>query len=163
MSMLNWLKQQAPSVQKTLNDQMSRYKNRDLMEAVVAGCAMVGFDLPVGGLEAVGGVAQEDHPQHGHEVVAGGELGVGAQVVRGLPEVGFEFFDVFEAAGHCVTQANPGEAEHPASEQPAEGRNLFLLPRLGRTTLSHRSFPDNHKHPSNRPPSRGAKLSRVRR
>ena len=43
MSMLNWLKQQASSVQKTLNDEMSRYKNRDLMEGVVAGCAMVGF------------------------------------------------------------------------------------------------------------------------
>lgn len=43
MSVLNWLKQQAASVQKTLNDEMSRYKNRDLMEGVVAGCAMVGF------------------------------------------------------------------------------------------------------------------------
>ena len=50
------------------------------------------------GLEAVGRVPEEDHAQHGHEVVAGGELGVGAEVVRGLPEVGFELLDVFEGS-----------------------------------------------------------------
>jgi len=43
MAVLDWLKQQASSVQKTLNDEMSRFKNRDLMEGVVAGCAMVGY------------------------------------------------------------------------------------------------------------------------
>ncbi len=37
----------------------------------------------------------EYHTRHRHEVVARGELGVGAQIVRGLPEVGFEFLDIF--------------------------------------------------------------------
>lgn len=59
---------------------------------------LVGFDLLGGGLEAVGGVAEEDDAEHRHEVVAGGELGVGAEVVRGLPEVGFELVDVLEGA-----------------------------------------------------------------
>ncbi len=47
-------------------------------------------------------MAEAAHPQHGHEVVAGGELGVGAKVVRGLPEVGFDFLDAFEGlVGHA--------------------------------------------------------------
>ena len=48
-------------------------------------------DLPGGGVEAVGGVAQEDDAQDGHEVFAGGELGIGAEIIRGLPEVRFKF------------------------------------------------------------------------
>lgn len=43
MSVMNWLKQQAATIQQTLGDEMTRYKNRELMEGVVAGCAMVGF------------------------------------------------------------------------------------------------------------------------
>ena len=55
---------------------------------------LVGVDLPMCRLETVGRVAQEDHAQHRHEVVAGVELGVGAQIVRRRPQVGLEFFDV---------------------------------------------------------------------
>src|SRR6266545_7652478 len=47
-------------------------------------------------------MAQEDHAQHWHKVVAGGQLGVGTEVVRRLPEVSFEFFDVFEGVGHAM-------------------------------------------------------------
>lgn len=43
MSALDWLKQQASTIQQTLGDEMTRFKNRDLMEGVVAGCAMVGY------------------------------------------------------------------------------------------------------------------------
>lgn len=43
MSALDWLKQQASNIQQTLGDEMTRFKNRDLMEGVVAGCAMVGY------------------------------------------------------------------------------------------------------------------------
>ncbi|RXL45919.1 Tellurite resistance TerB, partial [Citrobacter sp. AAK_AS5] len=43
MSVMNWLKQQAATILQTLGDEMTRYKNRELMEGVVAGCAMVGF------------------------------------------------------------------------------------------------------------------------
>ena len=69
-----------------------------------AGCLFL-LDLPVRSLEAVGRMAQEDHAQHRHEVIAGGELGIGAEVVRGLPEVGFELLDVFEAVvGHAAQE-----------------------------------------------------------
>jgi hypothetical protein len=44
--------------------------------------------------EAVGRMAQEDHAQHRHKIIAGCQLGVGTEVVRRLPEVSFEFFDV---------------------------------------------------------------------
>ena len=43
-------------------------------------------DLAAGGVVAIGGVPQEDDAQHGHAVFAGGQLGVGAQIVGGLPE-----------------------------------------------------------------------------
>ena len=39
---------------------------------------LVGFDLSPSCLEPVGCMPQEDHPQHRHEVVAGGQLGIGA-------------------------------------------------------------------------------------
>ena len=57
---------------------------------------LVGLDLPVCCVEAVGGMAKEDHAQHRHEVVAGGKFRVVAEVVRRLPEVGLEFLDVLE-------------------------------------------------------------------
>ena len=64
---------------------------------------LVFLNLPGRCLEAVGSVAQEDHAQDGHEVVAGGQLGVGAEVVGGLPEVGFELFYAFESVDtHAV-------------------------------------------------------------
>ena len=43
-------------------------------------------------LQAV--VLLEDQPENGQGVLRGGELGVGAQVVCGFPEVVFEFFEV---------------------------------------------------------------------
>jgi hypothetical protein len=46
--------------------------------------------------EAIRRMAQEDHPQDRHKVVTGGELGVGPEVVRRFPEVGFEIFDIVE-------------------------------------------------------------------
>ena len=45
---------------------------------------------------------REDHAQHWHKVIAGSQLGVGTEVVRRLPEVSFEFFDVFEGIGHAM-------------------------------------------------------------
>ena len=64
---------------------------------------LVPLNLPTGGLETVGGMTEEDHSQHWHEVVAGCELRVGAEVVRRFPEVGFKFFDVFEGlVGHSI-------------------------------------------------------------
>lgn len=51
----------------------------------------------------MGRVAEENHAQHRHKVLAVGEVGVGAEFVSGLPEVGFELLDVFEGvASHAV-------------------------------------------------------------
>ena len=60
-------------------------------------------DLLICRLKAVGGETEENHAQHRHEVVAGSEFRVGAEVFRGLPEVGLEFFDVLEGVvAHAV-------------------------------------------------------------
>jgi len=53
--------------------------------------SLIFLDLPRGGIKAVRRMAQEDDPEHRHEVVAGGQLGIRAKIVRRLPEVGFEF------------------------------------------------------------------------
>jgi hypothetical protein len=45
-------------------------------------------------------MAQEDHAQHRHEVIAGGELRIGAQVICGFPQVGFQLLDVIGEANH---------------------------------------------------------------
>jgi hypothetical protein len=45
-------------------------------------------------------MAQEDHAQHRHEVVAGGQLRVGAQVIRGFPQVAFKLLDIFGGCNH---------------------------------------------------------------
>ena len=39
--MLNWLKENAKSARESLTAEASKFRNRDFMEAVVAGCAMV--------------------------------------------------------------------------------------------------------------------------
>ena len=46
------------------------------------------------GEKVVVGVAQVDQPEDRHGVLRGGELGIGAQVVGGFPEVTFEFVEV---------------------------------------------------------------------
>ena len=63
---------------------------------------LIRLDLPRRCLEAIGRMAQEDHAQHRHKIIAGSQLGVGTEVVRRLPEVSFEFFDVFEGVGHAM-------------------------------------------------------------
>jgi hypothetical protein len=52
-------------------------------------------------------VSQEDHAKHGHEVVAGGELGVGAQVIGRFPQVSFELLDIPEGVYPSVHQCPP--------------------------------------------------------
>jgi tellurite resistance protein TerB len=39
--MLNWLKENTANARARLRDEVTKYKNRDFMEAVVAGCAIV--------------------------------------------------------------------------------------------------------------------------
>jgi hypothetical protein len=51
-------------------------------------------DLPGGGIEPVRRMTQEDDAQDWHEVVAGGELGIGAEIVRSFPEIGFKLGEV---------------------------------------------------------------------
>jgi len=55
---------------------------------------LVGLDCDLGGVIAVGCVAQEDHAQHRHRVFAGSQLGVGAELVGGLPEAGLDLLDL---------------------------------------------------------------------
>ena len=59
---------------------------------------LIGFDLADSGVITVGGVAQEDDPQHGHTVFAGGQLGIGPELVGGFPEAGFELVNALEGA-----------------------------------------------------------------
>jgi hypothetical protein len=59
--------------------------------------------------KAIRRVAEKDHAQDRHEVIAGSKLGVGAEVVCCFPEVGFELFDVFEGlVGHAALPQYPG-------------------------------------------------------
>jgi tellurite resistance protein TerB len=39
--MMNWLKSSATNVRARMAEEMTKYRNRDFMEAVVAGCAIV--------------------------------------------------------------------------------------------------------------------------
>jgi len=58
-------------------------------------------DLAGGHFKAVRRVAQEDDAEHRHAVFRGSQLRVRAEIVSGLPEVGFEFFDALEGGvGH---------------------------------------------------------------
>ena len=78
----------------------------DLPPGHAAG-GLVVLDLSGGGVEAVGGVAEEDDAQDGHEVVAGGELGIGAEIVGGFPEVGFELLEVHRVGWVTKGYAGP--------------------------------------------------------
>ncbi len=40
---LEWLKQQASSINTSLKNEMTKFKNKDLMEGIVAGCALVAY------------------------------------------------------------------------------------------------------------------------
>lgn len=40
---LEWLKQQAASINTSLKNEMTKFKNKDLMEGIVAGCALVAY------------------------------------------------------------------------------------------------------------------------
>jgi hypothetical protein len=44
----------------------------------------------------VRGVTQKDDAQHRHTVFACGQLGVGAKIISGVPEIGFQMLDVSE-------------------------------------------------------------------
>lgn len=55
----------------------------------------------LGLLELVIGIAQEDQPQHGHRILRRFQLGVGAQIVGGLPQA---FFDFGGVGGHKVPE-----------------------------------------------------------
>jgi hypothetical protein len=43
---------------------------------------------------AIRGVAQEDDAQHRHTILASGQLGVGTEIVGGIPEISFQMLDV---------------------------------------------------------------------
>ena len=76
---------------------------------------LVRFDLTDGIVVAVRRVTQKDDPQHGHAVFAAGEFGVGPEVIRGGPEVGFELFDVVH---NDSMQPNSTALEHPRRVSP---------------------------------------------
>src|SRR5262249_13794118 len=62
---------------------------------------LISLDVAQGFAVTVGGVAQKDHAEHRHAVFTGRELRVSAEIVCGVPEVGFEFFDILESVlGH---------------------------------------------------------------
>src|SRR2546430_6400366 len=87
----------------------------DVCSSDLLAARLVGLDLPLRHLEPVRRVPEEDHAQHRHEVVARGELGVGAEVVRGLPEGGLELLKILVgAAGH----AGPLEGSVPSLLYP---------------------------------------------
>ena len=60
---------------------------------------LVGLDRGLRLVEAVGGVAQEDQAHDGHEIFVRRQIGVGPQIVRDLPEIGFELLDALEVLG----------------------------------------------------------------
>ena len=60
--------------------------------------ALRGLEALVRLLEAVVGVAQEDQAEHRHRVFRGLELGVGAELVGGVPQA---LFDLGGVGGHC--------------------------------------------------------------
>ena len=57
---------------------------------------LIGFDLAQGVIVTIRGVPQEDASQHRHTVFARRQLGVGAEIVCRIPEIGFEMRDVGE-------------------------------------------------------------------
>ena len=49
-------------------------------------------------------MTQEDDAQHGHEIVAGGELGVGPEIIGCFPKISFKFGEIF----HVEIELAPG-------------------------------------------------------
>ncbi|MEO5376310.1 MAG: tellurite resistance TerB family protein [Magnetococcus sp. DMHC-6] len=43
MAFTDWLKQNVTLAQETLNTEITKFKSKDLLEAVIAGCALVGY------------------------------------------------------------------------------------------------------------------------
>jgi hypothetical protein len=56
--------------------------------------SLVFLNLSGGLVEPVGSVAQKNDTQDGHEISAGIELGIGAQIIGSFPEVSFKFYKV---------------------------------------------------------------------
>lgn len=56
-------------------------------------------DLLRGGFKPVRRMAKENHAEHWHAVFRGSQFRVAAKRVRGLPESGFQFFNISESAG----------------------------------------------------------------
>ena len=54
-----------------------------------------------GGQYSIGAnsMAQKDDAQHRHGVFGGGKVGVGAELVGGFPQAGFDLGDVVECVG----------------------------------------------------------------
>ena len=73
------------------------------MKSALFNGRLVGFNGLQRGLEAIGGMAQKDHPQHRHGVLSGSEVRVGAELVGGLPKAGFYLGNIVECVGgHLV-------------------------------------------------------------
>lgn len=62
--------------------------------------SLVFLDLLCRRLKSIRRMPQKDDAQHGHKVVAGGELRVSPEIIRGSTEVRFEFFYIFETVSH---------------------------------------------------------------
>ena len=56
------------------------------------------------------GVAQEDQPQDGDGILGGFELGVGAQLIGGVPQA---FFDLGDVGGHEASWLRSAAAQWP--------------------------------------------------
>ena len=59
-------------------------------------CGLVRLDFAQSGVVSVRRVAQEDDAQHRHTIFAGGQLGIGAEIVGGIPEIGFQMLNIGE-------------------------------------------------------------------
>ena len=74
---------------------------------------LVRLDGRLRGVVTVGGVAQEDDAEHRHGVFAGGQLGVGAELVGSLPEAGGRFRS-FVVLGYVAIYRRPCARLGPA-------------------------------------------------
>jgi nitric oxide reductase NorD protein len=63
---------------------------------------LIGLDGRPGFVETRGCVPEEDQPHDGHEIFIGGQIRIGAEAIRELPEIGLEFLDADEVVStHC--------------------------------------------------------------
>ena len=56
------------------------------------------LDLAADRVVAVGGVTQKNAVEHRHAVFARRQVGIGAQLIGGLPKVGFDLVNALERA-----------------------------------------------------------------